>query len=502
LTVPRPSLRDLRDAGDALGLGLGDEELAEYLPVVEALLAPLDRIDELSAPEGARRDAQEAASRPGDDPWGAWYRRCSVKGAPEGPLRGRRVALKDSIALAGVPMANGSALLEGYTPDFDATVATRILEAGGEIVGKATCEDMCLSAGSHTAVTGPVRNPHDVSLSSGGSSSGCAVLVAAGECDLAVGGDQGGSIRVPSSLCGIVGHKPTYGLVPYTGAFPLDRTLDHLGPMGRSVAEVALLLDVLAGEDGLDPRQGRVERRDYVGSLEGGVRGLSVGVLREGFGLPGSDERVDALVRGAAESLERLGASVSPVSVPWHLEAMALLAPVLACGVASGVMHGNAVGTNWKGFYPVSLAEWFWRARREKARETAPAVKLFSLVGQYVFSVAGPAYYSKAQNLARALTAAYEGAFEAVDILVLPTTPTTARPLPPPGASIAESLAGSFDYAANTGQFDLTGHPALSVPCGHVDGMPAGMMIVGRWWEDDLVLRAAYAFEQAGGGGT
>ena len=165
--------------------------------------------------------------------------------------------MKDNIAVAGLPMMNGSATVEGFVPRRDATVVTRLLAAGATIAGKAVCEDLCFSGGSHTSRTGPVRNPWDRSRSAGGSSSGSAALVAAGQADLALGGDQGGSIRIPSAFCGTVGHKPTYGLVPYTGAFPIENTLDHLGPITRTVRDAALLLGVLAGRDGLDPRQRR-----------------------------------------------------------------------------------------------------------------------------------------------------------------------------------------------------------------------------------------------------
>jgi len=157
-----------------------------------------------------------------DNPLGAWYVRTEVRGADDGPLAGRTVAIKDNTAVAGVPMMNGSRTLEGFVPSRDATVVSRLLAAGATIAGKAVCEDLCFSGGSHTSATGPVRNPWDPTRTTGGSSSGSAALVAAGEVDLALGGDQGGSIRMPAAFSGIVGHKPTHGLVPYTGAFPIS----------------------------------------------------------------------------------------------------------------------------------------------------------------------------------------------------------------------------------------------------------------------------------------
>ena len=164
-------------------------------------------------------------------------------------------------------MMNGSRSVEGYIPDNDATVVTRILDAGGTILGKATCEDLCLSGSSFTSMPHPVTNPHDPGRAAGGSSSGSAVLVSIGAVDMALGGDQGGSIRMPASWTGIYGLKPTHGLVPYTGAFPIELTLDHCGPMAGTVEDVALLLSVIAGEDGHDPRQINVVKQDYMAAL-------------------------------------------------------------------------------------------------------------------------------------------------------------------------------------------------------------------------------------------
>ncbi|KMO27438.1 amidase family protein, partial [Methylobacterium aquaticum] len=192
---------------------------------------------------------------PEENPLGAWYWKSEVKGAETGTLTGKTVALKDNVALAGVPMMNGASTLEGFVPASDATIVTRMLDAGATILGKAVCEHFCLSGGSHTSDPGPVHNPHRMGYSAGGSSSGSAALVASGAVDLAIGGDQGGSIRIPASYCGIYGMKPTHGLVPYTGVMPIETTIDHTGPMTASVADNALLLEVLAGADGLDPRQ-------------------------------------------------------------------------------------------------------------------------------------------------------------------------------------------------------------------------------------------------------
>src|SRR2546428_13836623 len=183
-------------------------------------------------------------------------------------------------------MMNGSSALEGYVPEFDATIVTRILDAGAEILGKAVCEHLCFSGSSFTSDPGPVLNPHNPEHSAGGSSSGSAALVAAGEVDMAIGGDQGGSIRIPSSWCGTYGLKPTYGLVPYTGVFPIELTPDHTGPIAATTADVALLLEVIAGEDGLDPRQYGAKPEAYTSVLRNDTEGIRVGIVSEGFGWP------------------------------------------------------------------------------------------------------------------------------------------------------------------------------------------------------------------------
>ena len=234
-------------------------------------------------------------------------------------------------------MMNGSAVYADFVPDQDATVVTRVLDAGGVILGKAVCENYCLSGGSHTSATGPVRNPRNPEFMTGGSSSGCAALLVAGECDLAIGSDQGGSVRMPSSFSGCVGLKPSYGLVPYTGAAPIEQSVDHLGPMAMTTADCALLLEVIAGyDDGRDPRQTTIlTPKNYRAELEKGIKGLRIGVVEEGFGGPGAEKDVDAIVRDAAARLTGAGAIVANVSVPMHRQAGSIMMTSVLDGVLS-----------------------------------------------------------------------------------------------------------------------------------------------------------------------
>jgi amidase len=415
-------------------------------------------------------------------------------------LAGKRLAIKDNVCVAGVPMMNGASILEGYVPDQDATIITRILVAGGEIAGKAVCEHFCFSGSSHTSDTGYVLNPHDPTRSAGGSSSGSAALIAAGEVDMATGGDQGGSIRIPSSYCGVYGLKPTYGLVPYTGVFPIELTLDHHGPMAGSVEDCALLLEAIAGPDGLDPRQwGGWQSEAYTQALSGDAKGLRIGIVPEGFGWEGvSEADVDRVVRESAMRLADAGAEVREISVPMHRDGVHIWNAIAVEGAHMLMVDGNSMGTNWEGHYTTQLLDFYGRARRVRADDYSETVKLVLLLGEYMQQAYQGRYYAKAQNLARVLKAAYDEALAEVDLLVMPTTPQKATVLPPADAGKTEIVAHALNMIQNTCPFDVTGNPAMSVPCAMSEGLPVGMMLIGRHGEDATVLRAAHAYEQLG----
>ena len=503
MPIDPPATGDLAKIAQRYGFHLGEQDLASFCGLAATLLASYDAVERLyeaSAPQPPARSWQQPPAA--ENELGAWYVTTQISTGADGPLAGRRVAVKDNIAVAGVPMMNGSATVAGYVPRRDATVVTRLLDAGAVITGKAVCEDLCFSGGSHTSRTGPVHNPWDRARTTGGSSSGSAALVAAGEAELALGGDQGGSIRIPSSFCGTVGHKPTHGLVPYTGAFPIENTIDHLGPITRTVTDAALMLGVLAGPDGLDPRQrAGAPAAGYLAGLEEGVTGLRIGVLAEGFGHPGlSRPAVEETVRAAIGRLASAGAEVSEVSVPWHRDAMHVWTVIGTDGVVSQMVDGNAFGMNWPGRYDPELMAHYARGRREHADEIPETVKAAMFAGRYAIDRYDGRYYGMARNLALELTAAYDAALAGVDVLVMPTLPIVASLIPPPGTAREESIARSTEMIVNTAPFDVSGHPATSVPAGLADGLPCGLMIVGRHFGDGTCLRVARAYEQAVGG--
>lgn len=301
-------------------------------------------------------------------------------------------------------MANGSGLLEDYLPTFDATVVRRVLDAGATVVGKTNCEYLCLDGGSHTSWNGATHNPRRHGWSADGSSSGNAVAIVSGQADLALGADQAGSIRVPASFSGLVGLKPTRGLVPYTGIVPLDPAIDHAGPMSATVADNALLLGVIAGPDDYGPRQRDVRAGDYLGDLDAGVRGLRIGVLAEGFGRDGGESDVDEAVRRAAAELARLGADVIDVSVPMHAIGTALWTPIVVHGMAHSVVTGQGFGIGRTGRYPVDLIDHLF-GQRDRTDEMPPAVTVCAVLAEYVRERRGISYYARAINAARRLTA-------------------------------------------------------------------------------------------------
>jgi amidase len=499
MTVERPTLSQMQDIVDSFGMDLPPEKIAMFRDLMDGAVASYRVIDSLpdEKPRVTYPRTPGYQPLPEENEFNAWYVKTEVKGAESGPLAGKTVVLKDNVCLAGVPMMNGAATLEGYTPDLDATIVTRMLDAGATILGKAHCEAFCLSGGSHTNATGPVHNPHKRGYSAGGSSSGSAVLVAAGEADLAIGGDQGGSIRIPASFCGIYGMKPTWGLVPYTGVMPIESTIDHTGPMTATVADNALLLEVLAGPDGLDPRQGGCTTAKYTEALGRGVEGMRIGIVTEGFGWLDSEEAVDASVRAAADRFAGMGAIVEEVSIPMHRIGKDIWSPIGNEGLMNQMMHGNGMGFNWKGQYTVSLLD-AHSAWRERSNDLSDTLKVSMFIGEYFTRYYRGRYYAKAQNIARRLGAAYDEALSRYDLLLMPTLPMVATEIPPEDADLPLYVKRAFEMIVNTAPFDVTGHPSMSIPCGLSDGLPVGAMLTGKHWDECTIYAAAAAFEAAG----
>ena len=492
-----PTADDLRRLAAANYFELTDEEVSAYQSLLPDMFTALETLEQ--APSNLppiKYHERDPGARPSreQDPFNAIVRRCSVKGAKSGKLAGKRLGIKDFVCIAGIPMTCASHVLAGYVPDIDATIITRILDAGGEITAILNMDNFAFSGGGDSSAYGPTLNPHNPQHLAGGSSGGSGAALYYDDIDLTIGGDQGGSIRIPSSWCGVVGLKPTHSLVPYTAIAGIDPTFDHAGPMGRSVADVALLLEVIAGKDPMDPRQYDVPVQPYTQALGGDIRNLRIGILREGFGTPGSEPDVDSKVHAAIQSLRELGAQVQEVSIPAHREAGGIVWALLAEGMTA-LVHGNGLGYHWKGLYNESFASMLGKSLRAQAQDLPPQVKFTVMVGTYLNRVYHGHLYAKAQNNRRELRAAYDRVLERADVLVTPTTPMKAHRYIP-NLGLSEFISHGWNMLANTAPFDMTGHPSLSVPCGKSNGLPVGLMLTGRHFEDTTLLRVGQAFEQ------
>src|SRR6516225_668587 len=495
-----PTTMQVLEIAKTFGMTLTEEDAASFRGLMAGSIASYARLDALAEPKLPVKYPRGPGYRPPaeENLQNSWYWKTHIAGDKSGILAGERVAVKDNICVAGVPMMNGSRILEGYVPDVDATVVTRILDAGGVIAGKAACEDLCFSAGSHTCATGPIRNPHNPEHSAGGSSGGSAALVAAKEVDMALGGDQGGSIRTPSCWCGAYGLKPTWGLVPMTGGMPISYSVDHCGPSCGPTEDVARLLTAIAGPDGYDPRTIAAKTQNYMEALKKSIEGMRIAVMKEGFGHPSSDRTTDEKVRSAIGEFKALGATVAEVSIPMHYDGPHIWTGVILEGAAEMMIKGYAMGNNWSGYYTTSLQEAFARGFRSRPDDVSETVKLVLLLGEYMHRNYHNRYHAKAQNLRVLLREAYDEALRRYDILAMPTIPFPATEIPRADAPREIYVDRALNMQQNTCPFDVSGHPALTVPCGKVDGLPIGAMLVGRHYDEESLIRAAQALEQAG----
>ena len=507
-----PTLEQVLEIAEDFGFELSGEEARSLCNLVQGAIKSYRHLEAMVEFRPPVRYPRTVGWRPEakDNPFNGWYWRSEINGAPEGPLKGKTVGVKDAICVAGVPMMNGSRVLEGFIPDIDATVVTRLLDAGATILGKTSAEDCSFSGASHTSALGPVPNPRKPTHAAGASSNGSAVVLVTEQVDMALGGDQGGSIRIPAAWSGVVGHKPTYGLVPYTGCMMIEMTLDHCGPMANTVEDVALMLSAIAGPDPLDPRQRGVIPadwvRDYSPAIGKGVAGMRIGLVKEGFGqdpwedlgLGGSEEVVDAKVRAAARRLAEQGAVVEEVSIPMHIDGAYIFTAIIREGATEFMVKGNNTGSNWQGFYNTAMLDAVARGVAARPNDLPPTVKTVMLTGEYMKRHYHGRYYAKAQNLRPALVNAYDDVLADYDVLVMPTVPFRATPIPPPDCPLEEYVHFALNMSNNTSQFDVTGHPSASVPCGMEDGLPIGMMITGRHFDDLTVLQVADAVEKSG----
>ena len=499
MTFEKPTAGQLKEIGKEFGFEMDDQYVSEVLDYMTPFADAYNAIEDLPDALPAVKYARGEWHRPEGDEnrHGGWYVRAEIKVADGGILAGKTVAIKDSACVAGIPMMNGGSVLDGYVPDMDATVVTRVLDAGATITGKSVCEYFCLSGGSLTSASGIVDSPRNPGFTPGGSSTGSAALVAAGDVDMALGGDQAGSVRIPASFSGIVGLKPTFGLVPYTGIMGIEATIDHAGPMTVDVADNALFLEAIAGEDGLDSRQ-RVPHVDrYTDALDKGVDGLRVAIVTEGFGRHDSHPDVDSTVRAAAAHLASIGATVDEVSIPMHDTGLAIWGAICLDAMYTVMYRGYGFGQNLAGVYPTSLVD-AMAAAGGRENEFPDTFKFALMLGQYANKTYGSHHYAKAQNQRRVLTAALDAELSKYDLLLMPATAMMTSRIPDSSAGFLDTMQHCWEAIGNTAPTNVSGHPAISIPCGFGEGdRPVGMMLIGRHFDEMTVYRAAHAFEQS-----
>ena len=393
-------------------------------------------------------------------------------GKYRGPLHGIPVGLKDLFNTAGVRTTSGSRIFDNYVPQEDCTVAARFHQAGAVLLGKLNMHPFAYGPTGENSDYGHMHNPWDPEMVAGGSSGGSGAATAAGQCTITMGSDTGGSIRIPSALCGIVGLKPTYGLVSRHGLTPLSWSLDHPGPMVRTVGDAALTMNVIAGHDPKDVASAQVDIPDYTTALSGDVRGLRIGVPKEYFEAP-MDPQVDRTVRDALDLLADMGATVTEVSFPMFSHAYPISTAILM-GEASA-QHRDLLATDGDKMYP--------------------PVRLRLEAGLFISA----ADYLRAQQARSLLNREARQLLQQVDLLAGPTEPVTAPKLLATQVQAGEHMVGTVPALTQfTRPHNITGFPAISIPCGFSDsGLPIALQLAGRPFDEVTVLRAAHAYEQA-----
>jgi aspartyl-tRNA(Asn)/glutamyl-tRNA(Gln) amidotransferase subunit A len=413
-----------------------------------------------------------------------------ARGEDPGPLAGVPVAVKDVILTKGVRTTCGSKLLAEYVPPYDATAIARLEEAGGVVLGKTNCDEFAMGSSTENSAFGPVRNPLAPDRVPGGSSGGSAAAVAQGTAAVALGSDTGGSIRQPASFCGVVGVTPTYGRVSRYGLTAFASSLDHIGPMARTVRDAAVLLQTIAGRDPLDATSAEAPVPDYTQSLDGNVKGLKLGLPREY--LKDLTSETGDLIAAGVETLRKLGCEVREIGMPTTDYAIACYYIIATAEASSNLARYDGVRYTFRSQASGTLSDMY---RHTRGEGFGAECKRRIMLGTYVLSAGYyDAYYLKAQKVRALIARDFARAFSEVDAIVAPVSPFPAFKL---GEKIDDPLAMYLsDIYTITGS--LAGIPCMSVPCGKTaEGLPVGMQILAKHFDEPTIFRVADAFERA-----
>ncbi|GAB7095162.1 Asp-tRNA(Asn)/Glu-tRNA(Gln) amidotransferase subunit GatA [Halolamina litorea] len=481
--TPNPAA--LRQYAERLSLSIDGDEAAALAEQFAEQDAVLDALDALVLDDPPERDYWDPD--PEEDELGGWLTRCDVaRDGVGGPLDGLTVGVKDNVAVAGVPMTCGSPLLTdpAFVPARDATVVDRLLDAGARITGKTNMDEFAFGGSRESLRFRLARNPRDPERQPGSSSAGSGVVAATGEVDLAIGSDTGGSIRFPAAWSGVPGIKPTRGLVSHDGFVQYAKTLDNVGFLAPSVENLALGLDAVAGPDPRDERTCGHEAEEYAASVaDADPAALTIGLPEELFG---KAPDLDEVVREAVDELEAAGASVRSVSITdydyW-------LPAWLGIGMTE---VGNYLASNATNYWSFSPGDPELAARLQEARvagepELGASLQAAMLYAEHRTATDGDAAYALAHEARRRVAAGVDGALAEVDVLASPTVPKLAP-------TWDEAVDDLFGALSNTGPFNVTGHPAVSVPCGTVDELPVGLQFIAPRGADATALRAGAAW--------
>ena len=412
----------------------------------------------------------------------------AIAAGTAGPLTGIPIAHKDIYCTQGLRTSCGSRMLENFIAPYDATVVERLAAAGAVVLGKTNMDEFAMGSSNETSFYGPVRNPWDPTRVPGGSSGGSAAAVAARLCVAATGTDTGGSIRQPAALCGITGIKPTYGRCSRWGMIAFASSLDQAGPMTRSAADAALMLGAMAGFDPRDSTSLDAPVPDYVAGLDADIAGLRIGLPKEYFGA-GLDAPVGASIQSAIREFERIGAQVREISLPNSPLSVPVYYVVAPAECSSNLARFDGVRYGHRCANPKDLEDLY---KRSRAEGFGAEVQRRILIGTYVLSAGYyDAYYLKAQQIRHLIADDFRRAFEDVDVIMGPTSPTTAFPL---GAKVDDPVAmylnDIYTIAAN-----LAGLPGMSIPVAQVGGLPVGLQVVGNYFEEGRLLNTAHRFQ-------
>ena len=407
------------------------------------------------------------------------------------PLTAMPIAVKDNICTEGVKTTCGSRMLEGFVPPYDATAVSRLKAQGYFLIGKTNLDEFAMGSSTENSAFGPTRNPWNLACIPGGSSGGSAAAVAADLCVAALGSDTGGSIRQPAACCGVVGLKPTYGRVSRYGLVAFASSLDQIGPITKDVRDAALMLQVIAGHDPLDSTSADVPVPDYQKALKFNLRGMKVGVPVEFFA-EGLDPEVELAVRTAIIKLQELKAEIRVISLPMTQYAVATYYLIGTAEASSNLARYDGAKYGYRAAKEKGLLEMYMKTRQEGF---GAEMKRRIMLGTYALSAGYyDAYYGKAQAVRTLIKRDFEDAFKDVDVIVTPTMPTPAFKL---GEKVQDPLQ-MYLSDIYTISVNLAGVPAIAVPCGFSSGkLPIGLQIIGRPFEEDKIIRAAYAYEQA-----